>query len=522
MYRYQSVTHQSRKLSIALPPSYEQGTERYPVAYVQDGGELFDACSNYLDSLFREGKLPELILVGIEPHNRNNEYTPWKAGPTLPGFPSFGGEGRAYVEELADSIKPFIDASYRTLPSKQHTAIMGGSFGGLISMFAAYWRPDTFGLIGMLSTSCWYEDVLSFVEEQAAPSSELRLYMSVGSAEGIYKQSIQRHMIPNNVAVQRIWLEKGFPREQLRFEMDAGGTHDGLFMTRRFIDALHWLYGSTAAVTEGHVQSPTASRYTQPGTDTFTVMSKHTGRAYRIFVYVPVKPASEDGYPILYALDGNAYFGSLSEAMRMQSRHPLGLEPGMVVGIGYDSDEPFVADRRFYDFTTLAHADSMRPDGTPWPETGGAEAFLRFIVGELQPLIEARYPVNAKRRALFGHSLGGLFALFALKRLPGAFHTYIAGSPSIWWNKQAIMREYCEWLPALEQEAVQARVVFSIGGEEKAGMIEDARHMHELLHSYAEKGFHSSYDLIEGEGHVSVIHPMISRMFRVIFGKSNG
>ncbi|SMG48999.1 alpha/beta hydrolase [Paenibacillus aquistagni] len=522
MNRYHTVIVYERRLSVYLPPSYEQGIDRYPVAYVQDGGELFHDCANYLDLLFREKKLPELILIGIEPHNRNAEYTPWAADPTMKGFPSFGGSGRAYVDEVADTIKPFIDSEYRTLSGKEQTAILGGSFGGLISMFAGYWRPDTFGLIGMLSTSCWFQGVLDYVDKEEAPSSNLRIYMSVGSAEGIYKTSIQQHMVPNNVAVQRLWREKGFPEERLRFDIDAGGTHDAFFMTRRFIDALQWLFGQAAIEADGHVQSPTASRYSQPGTDSFTVISKHTGREYKIFVYVPAKPAPQEGYPILYALDGNAYFGSLAEAMRMQSRHPLGLDPGMIVGIGYDSDEPFVAARRFYDFTTQAAEDSKRPDGSPWPETGGAEPFLTFIVEELQPLIEARYSVDAKRRGLFGHSLGGLFTLFALRQQPAAFLTYVAGSPSIWWNGQAMLTCYQDWLPVLQDGAIKARLLLSIGSEEKPSMIEDAKHLNEMVQSYTAKGIESTFDLIEGEGHVSVIHPMISRMFRLLFGKNNG
>ena len=53
-------------------------------------------------------------------------------------------------------------------------------------------------------------------------------------------------------------------------------------------------------------------------------------------------------------------------------------------------------------------------------------------------------------------------------------------------------------------------------------MIEDAKHLNEMVQSYTAKGIESTFDLIEGEGHVSVIHPMISRMFRLLFGKNNG
>ncbi|MFD1953595.1 alpha/beta hydrolase [Paenibacillus thailandensis] len=249
--RCHAVTIQDRALLVYLPPSYSSGDRHYPVAYVQDGGGLIDDCANYLELLFREGKLPELILVGVATQNRNDEYTPWPAPALLAGRPDFGGAARSYLNELADTVKPYIDQHYRTQPASGHTGVIGASLGGMVSMLAGYWRPDVFGRIGMLSASLWYEGVMDFIREQAPPTEGMRIYMSVGGSEGVYKTNVQRNMVSFSRETHRLWLEKGFPPHRLRFDVEEGGTHDPLFMARRFPEALRFLFGGSGASGEG-------------------------------------------------------------------------------------------------------------------------------------------------------------------------------------------------------------------------------------------------------------------------------
>jgi predicted alpha/beta superfamily hydrolase len=72
------------------------------------------------------------------------------------------------------------------------------------------------------------------------------------------------------------------------------------------------------------------------------------------------------------------------------------------------------------------------------PRVGGSAAFRRFIKEELMPEIEASFPVNA-RRGIIGESLAGLFIMETLAEDPGMFDTYIALSPSLWWNDAALV-----------------------------------------------------------------------------------
>ena len=194
--------------------------------------------------------------------------------------------------------------------------------------------------------------------------------------------------------------------------------------------------------------------------------------------------------------------------MRLQSRHPLGIEPAVIVGIGYDSDEPIVSDRRFYDYTELADPAVMRkrPDGSPWPETGGADEFLTFIEEELKPEIERRYTIDRSRQALFGHSLGGWFALHVLFTRPGAFHSYIAGSPSVWWNDKSLLARMPELGERMQRGEIDAELMIAVGSEEKQLMVENAEQVYTLLKSYDGHGMRLAFELFEGEGHVSVVH----------------
>jgi hypothetical protein len=128
-----------RRIWVYLPPDYEETEDHYPVIYMHDGQNLFDASTSFvgewevdetLNDLFDEGyKVP--IVVGIDNGGteRINEYTPW----VNPGYG--GGQGNLYLEFIVETLKPHIDQYYRTLPGRDHTAIWGSSLGGLISQY---------------------------------------------------------------------------------------------------------------------------------------------------------------------------------------------------------------------------------------------------------------------------------------------------------------------------------------------------------------------------------------------------
>lgn len=529
MIPLERLTVAGRQLLVCLPFSYYTDSMRsYPVVYVQDGGKLMESCYNQLQHLVASNMLQETIYVGVVSHDRNEEYTPWQADSLMKDIPPCGGGARAYIDELADVCKKHIDGQYRTKPEAEHTAVIGGSFGGLVSLLAGVWRPDVFGKLGLLSASFWYEGVLEYVQQHEPPRPEQRIYMSVGDCEGIYKQNIQRNMVPASLAVHELWRERGIEADRFCFSLDAGGTHDACYMASNFAKAMQWLFPAAAGDAENIFSGKNAERsfpllfrqatgYEVPRTQQRILKSEKTGTEYRIFISVPPVPPPENGYPVLYTLDANATFASIAEAMRLQGRKPHGIEPQVVVGIGYDDEGPIVTRHRFIDYTDAASTDELRsrPDGSEWPENGGAESFAAFIEEELKPCIEQLLPIDRSRQSLFGHSLGGYYAIRTMLLKPQAFQTYIAGSPSIWWKNHILY----EWLPAFTKqvESGEVKAALLIGVEMDHGkMLIDAEELHRRLEPFASEAFKLKLCKYEGEGHVTMIYPFISELLRFI------
>ncbi|PWR20719.1 alpha/beta hydrolase [Zavarzinia compransoris] len=155
---------------------------------------------------------------------------------------------------------------------------------------------------------------------------------------------------------------------------------------------------------------------------------------WHIQVGLPAGNRPEAGWPVLYLLDGGGMFPG---AWRHQEK---GVGPGAVlVGIGHPGAGRLDMARRTFDFTPATAKEYLR--GRDDTATGGREALLAFIADHLMPRIQAELTVDPARQSLFGHSLGGLFALFALFTRPDLFSTWVAADPSLWWNNGSQVAE---------------------------------------------------------------------------------
>ncbi|HET7722952.1 MAG TPA: alpha/beta hydrolase-fold protein, partial [Acidimicrobiales bacterium] len=143
----------ARRVSIYLPPGYDEAAARYPVLYLQDGQNLFDPGRAFVpgqdwhadetaEAFIREGWIGPLIMVGIDHAgvDRIEEYTPSRD-------PRRGAGGRlpAYQRFLVDELKPWVDRHFRTRPEAAATGLGGSSLGGLAALEVGLARPDVFG-----------------------------------------------------------------------------------------------------------------------------------------------------------------------------------------------------------------------------------------------------------------------------------------------------------------------------------------------------------------------------------------
>jgi predicted alpha/beta superfamily hydrolase len=206
------------------------------------------------------------------------------------------------------------------------------------------------------------------------------------------------------------------------------------------------------------------------GAQQFVLHSRFTGQQYTIYLSVPAVPPPQGGYPVLYALDGDASFPPLhlanprqASVFAMQAQHLATVpDPGVVVGIGYGKDFYQTFSERTRDYTPASQETSQQ---NPSGGSGGAAAFARFIAEELKPAIAARLPVNPARQSLLGHSYGGLFTLYQLLTGPQAFQRYFAISPSIWFGDGALRQ-----LPLPKN--LTGMLTIWVGGDEEPALTE--------------------------------------------------
>ncbi|MEM6496499.1 MAG: alpha/beta hydrolase-fold protein, partial [Pseudomonadota bacterium] len=167
---------------------------------------------------------------------------------------------------------------------------------------------------------------------------------------------------------------------------------------------------------------PALSSYVLPDTQVFDKVARN-GEAYRIFVSVPLSDPPLGGFPVLYVLDGNAMFGSFAETRRLLSAEEGELDKIVIVGIGYPTNDLYDG-RRMRDFTPSIKNPILKMLYSGY-ESGGRDDFLNFLLEELRPEMIKTYRINPYRQSLYGHSLGGLFALHVLYSHPQEFHSII-------------------------------------------------------------------------------------------------
>lgn len=282
--------------------------------------------------------------------------------------------------------------------------------------------------------------------------------------------------------------------------------------------------------------APAQSPVLVHGSVQFDLPSKISGRTYRIFVFQPASPPPPSGYPVVVVTDANMMFpfaATLDAAFALQ-----GGKAALIVGIGYATEnylEPFFLRTR--DLTPETPLSAIQPiPGLPPPALenyGGAEAFYRFLVEELRPTIADAYAVNLDDQTLYGHSLGGLFTLEVLFKHPESFRNFVASSPSIWWNKRAVLKGEKRFVAKVQAKAVSPRILIVVGADEQnvpptlppnmtlaqtKKMLRDARMVHngrDLAGRLAEaKGgpdYQVRFTAFEDEDHLTVVPATISR-----------
>jgi len=246
---------QSRDVLIYLPPGYEKAgnAERYPVLYIHDGNNLFDAETAFggadwqvdetAERLISQGDLRPLIIVGVaNTPDRMDEYT-WVPGHA--GDMYCGGAGALYARFLIEELKKMVDREYRTLPEREHTGVAGSSLGGLISLYIGMHFNDVFGRVGIISPSLHWSHQASLYTARRMPS-DLHIWLDMGWHEDDYGRPPKE--IRETRALRQILDAKGYEvGKNLAYFEDPRGRHSEIDWARRMPRILQFLYGPPVA-----------------------------------------------------------------------------------------------------------------------------------------------------------------------------------------------------------------------------------------------------------------------------------
>ena len=232
----------SRSLRIYLPPGYDaQPQQRYPVLYMHDGQNLFDArtaaygaaweIGTTMDRLIASRTIVPAIVVGIDnTGDRMAEYTPCCD-------PQYGG-GKldAYMAFIVDTVKPWADTHLRTLPDREHTAIMGSSLGGIASVYIAQRHPEVFSRAAGVSSSFWWNRG-EFIAKVPA-RQPVKFYLDAGTDQDGIEQTLQ---------MRDAMLARGYRlNEDLVFYSADAAIHNERSWAARVQRPLAWFFPASS------------------------------------------------------------------------------------------------------------------------------------------------------------------------------------------------------------------------------------------------------------------------------------
>jgi predicted alpha/beta superfamily hydrolase len=243
-----------RTLAVYLPPGYaSEPRRRYPVFYLHDGQNVFDAATaafgvewqadDTAERLILEGRIDPVILVGIynTPH-RIDEYTLHRDSKQRAG-----GKGKLYGRFVMEEVKPFIDRQYRTLPGREHTAVGGSSLGGLISLAMAKEQHEYLSMCAVMSPALWWDSgrLLRDLGRSKTWLRDIRFWVDMGTREGD-----ARRQPPAGIRLIRrlgrcFRAARLVPERDNRYWEVEGGEHNEANWAARFDKVLLYFFGKS-------------------------------------------------------------------------------------------------------------------------------------------------------------------------------------------------------------------------------------------------------------------------------------
>lgn len=227
--------------------------------------------------------------------------------------------------------------------------------------------------------------------------------------------------------------------------------------------------------------TPLAAQTPTPVGETFTVASPIMGKDRELNILLPDGYHTGDAhYPVIYILDGGqAQDFPTYAAMIRQSARDGQMQPAIVVGVASEDRQNELTERA-----------RDRQIQSRWPNHGQSDRFRQFLTEEVKPWVGARYRINSED-AVLGESAAALFIVETFLEQPTLFDRYLAISPSLWWDREALSKRADDLLAA--HPGGDRMLLLSIadeGGQMQAGL----NRVMTALHRVAPQGLRWRYE----------------------------
>lgn len=254
-------------VDIWTPPGYDPVNRRYPVLYMHDGQNLFDAASTWnnqaweMDSVAGElivsGRMEPVIIVGVYsvPETRVGDMMPAEPMQSIVSdslrsavgtFCTSAIAGDRYVDFIAETLKPIIDGLYPTRPEAASTTVMGSSMGGLASVYALCRHPLVFGSAACLSTH-WTGLMRRNEIFPTAMAGYMLSHLPDGATHKLYfdsgSEDIDELYIPYFYRISEMVGQMGYAPDNLMTRFFPGHGHQERYWKTRVAEPLLFLFG---------------------------------------------------------------------------------------------------------------------------------------------------------------------------------------------------------------------------------------------------------------------------------------
>lgn len=234
--------NKTRKVWALLPHDYDQSSEHYPVMYLQDAQNLFNESATFgnweIDkklAVMAEYKIGKIIIIAIE-HAEKDRIKEYNVGKTVLG----SGQGKQYIRFVTDTLKPFVDANFRTKPHREFTGIGGSSMGGLVSIFSGLMYPEVYGKLMIFSPSLWVVPKMNITNDFDAEDQNTKVYLYAGGDESAT-------MIEHVKQFKKKMLKSEFISDKMKIKLSINmqGRHSESYWSDEFPKAIEWLFFNT-------------------------------------------------------------------------------------------------------------------------------------------------------------------------------------------------------------------------------------------------------------------------------------